>query len=65
MKNLSLDRSDSILRDTVKAGKQFHLDSAEGIQDDAADSPKKLIPKSSEHKPLLCLIASQLLKSQH
>lgn len=69
MRQLSGDENDSILRDNVEAVKQFNWDIV------LLEFQKKvptlirflqlLIPQPSDQKPLLCFIASQILKARH
>ena len=69
MRQLSSDENDSILRDNVEAVKRFNWDIV------LLEFQKKvptlmrflqlLIPQPSDRKPLLCFIASQILKARH
>lgn len=69
MKDISSDSHDSILRDTVEAVKHFHWETV--ILELLKKMPtlmallSHLIPKPTERKPMLCFLASQLLKARH
>lgn len=69
MKRLSSDVHDSILRDTVTAVKQFHWDTVmleyEKMLPTLVMLLRNLIPKPMNKKPLICFVASLLLKSRH
>ena len=69
MKSISSDEYDSILRDHTTALKHFHwdtivLDLLKGVPTLMAFLAH-LISKPAFHKPLLCLLASQILKARH
>ncbi len=69
MKAISSDAHDSILRDTIEAVKHFSwqtvwLELTQKIPT-LMSLLSHLIPKPDEHKPLLCFLASQILKSRH
>lgn len=69
MKSLSSSSYDSILRDTIEAVKHFHWDTV--LFELLKKVPtlmallNQVIKRSAEKKPLLCMVASQLLKSYH
>lgn len=69
MKSISSNDHDSILRDTIEAVKHFHWDTV--MLELLKKVPtlmnllKQLVNRPAEKKPLLCFIASQLLKSRH
>ena len=69
MKELSSEASDSVLRDNVEAVKQFHWDTIrmelEKMLPTLMTFLRNLLPKSSQRIPLICVIASQLLKARH
>lgn len=69
MKIVSSDAHDSILRDSVEAVKRFSWETVwlELSRNIPTLMPllTQLIPRASQKKPLLCLLASQLLKSRH
>ncbi len=69
MKAISSDAHDSILRDTIEAVKHFSwqtvwLELTQKIPT-LMSLLSHLIPKPDEHKPLLCFLASPILKSRH
>lgn len=69
MKAISSDAQDSVLRDTIEALKHFSwetvwLELNQNIPT-LMSLLSQLIPNPTEHKPLLCFVASQLLKSRH
>lgn len=69
MKALSSDAHDSILRDSVEAVKRFSwetvwLELSRNVPT-LMSLLSQLIPGASHKKPLLCFLASQLLKSRH
>ncbi len=69
MKNLSSDEHDSILRDGVTAVKHFHWETV--FLEFSRNAPtlmsllKQLVKRHAERKPMLCFLASLLLKSRH
>lgn len=67
MRNISSAAHDSILRDTMEAIKQFHWETVflelEKKMPTLLSLLSHLIGKGK--KPLLCLVASQLLKARH
>lgn len=69
MKSISSDANASVLKETVEAVKNFSWDTV--ILELLRKVPtlmsllKQLVNKPAEKKPLLCLLASQLLKSRH
>lgn len=69
MKVLSSKDHDSILRDTIEAVKHFHWDTV--MLELLRRVPtlmsllKQLVRRSHEKKPLLCFVASQLLKAHN
>lgn len=69
MKALSSDKYDSVLKDTIEAVKQFHWDTIlmeyEKMLPTLMTLLQNLVPRPSQHKPLICLVVSQLLKSRH
>ena len=69
MKDLSSNKHDSLLSDTVEAVKHFHWETVALELEDKMPTLlillKQLLPRPMEQKPLLCLLASQLLKSRH
>ena len=69
MKSLSSDAYDSILRDTIEAVKHFSWEmvSVEFTRKipTLMSLLSQIIPHASERKPLVCFVASQLLKSRH
>ena len=69
MKDLSSDDRDSVLRDAVEAVKHFNWTTVmmeyEKMMPTLMTLLKQLVPKPIEHKPLLCQVASQILKSRH
>lgn len=69
MKSLSSDAYDSILRDTIEAIKHFNWEmvSVEFTRKipTLMSLLSQIIPRASERKPLVCFLASQLLKSWH
>ena len=69
MKDLSSDDRDSVLRDAVEAVKRFNWTTVmmeyEKMMPTLMTLLKQLVPKPIEHKPLLCQVASQILKSRH
>ena len=69
MKTVSGDAHDSILRDSVEGVKRFSWDTvwlelSQNIPT-LMSLLSQLIPRASQKKPLLCFLASQLLKSRH
>ena len=69
MKDLRSDDRDSVLRDAVEAVKCFSWTTLmmeyEKMMPTFMTLLKQLVPKPIEHKPLLCQVASQILKSRH
>ena len=69
MRQLSSDENDSILRDTIEAVKRFNWDIVLFEFQKHVPTLMRflhlLIPRSSDRKPLLCFIASQILKARH
>ena len=71
MKHMSSDDYDSILRDsyTVEALKHFNWETVmlelEKKLPILLTILKQIVPRPTEQRPLLCLVASQLLKSRH
>ena len=69
MKTLSSEKHDSILRDNVEAIKMFHWDTVwlecEKMLPTLMTVLKNLIPQPTKHIPLICAVASQLLKARH
>ena len=69
MKDLSSDAHDSILRDSMEAVKHFHWDTVMLELLDKIPTLmsllSQLVRRPAEQKPLLCFLASQLLKSRH
>ena len=69
MKQLSSDKHDSVLRDNIEAVKHFHWDTVmlemEKMIPTLISILKHLVPSPSQNKPLVALIASQLLKARH
>ena len=69
MKDLSSDKHDSILRDTVEAVKHFHWETVmlelERKVPTLLTLLKHIVPQPAEQRPLICLVVSQLLKSRH
>ena len=69
MKAMSSDAHDSILRDTIEAVKHFSWETAwlelSHKMPTLLSLLSQLIHKPIEHKPILCFLASQLLKSRH
>ena len=69
MKQLSTNTHDSVLRDTVEAIKFFHWDTVflelEKMVPTLISLLQRLIPRPSEKKPLIAMLASQLLKTRH
>lgn len=68
MKDLSSDKHDSILRDKVEALKCFHWETIMCELEaklTLMNLLKLIVPRAEQHRPLLSLIASQLLKSRH
>ena len=69
MRELSSDRHDSILRDTIEAVKRFSWETV--YLELCKMTPilmsllAQLIPSPEDYKPLMCTIASQLLKCRH
>ena len=69
MKALSSDAQDSILRDSVEAVKHFHWETV--MLELLHNTPtlmsllSQLVRRPAVQKPLLCFLASQLLKSRH
>lgn len=69
MRTLSSEEHNSVLRDNVEAIKMFHWDTVrlecEKMMPTLMTVLKNLIPKPAKHIPLVCVIASQLLKARH
>lgn len=69
MKELSSDKHDSILRDTNEAVKQFSWETVSlelyKMIPTLMTLLALLVPNPDNYKPLLCTIASQLLKCRH
>ena len=69
MKDLSSDDRDSVLCDAVEAVKRFNWTTVmmeyEKMMPTLLTLLKQLVPNPIEHKPLLCQVASQILKSRH
>ena len=69
MKDISSKRHDSILRDTIEAVKRFHWDTIWLELQQKMPTLMSLLSQLVRHpvkqKPLLCLLASQLLKGRH
>ena len=69
MKVLNSKDHDSILRDTIEAVKHFHWDTVmlELLQrvPTLMSLLKEVVRRSDEKKPLLCFLASQLLKAHN
>ena len=66
MKAMSSDAHDSILRDTIEAVKHFSWETVWlELSHKMPTLLSQLIHKPIEHKPILCFLASQLLKSRH
>ena len=69
MKAISSINHNSFLRNSVESVKQFEWEAV--TEELYANVPtlmsmlSNLIPKLADHKPLQCMIASQLLKSRH
>ena len=69
MKDISSDRHDSILRDPLEAVKHFDWDTV--ILELLHKMPtllsllSQIVRQPSQQKPLLCFLASQLIKSRH
>ena len=69
MKALSSTKHDSILRDSVEAVKHFHWDTV--MIELSRNLPtlmsllSRLVGHPADRNPLLCLMASQILKSRH
>lgn len=69
MKDLSSDSNDSILRDTMEAVKLFSWETVKlelfKKVPTLMSLLSRLVNRPAERTPLLCLIASQLLKCRH
>ena len=69
MKDLRSDDRDSVLHDAVEAVKRFNWTTVmmeyEKMMPTLMTLLKQVVPKPIEHKPLLCQVASQILKSRH
>ena len=69
MKSISSDEHDSVLRDTIEAVKWFSWDTVMlefiKMMPTLMSLLQQLVKQPSKKKPLLCLMASQLLKSRH
>ena len=69
MKDLSSDSCDSILRDTVEGVKQFSWETVKIELNRNVPTLmsllSQLIPTPENRTPLICMIASQLLKCRH
>lgn len=69
MKDISSEAHDSILRDLVEAVKYFHWETVmlelQGKMPTLMSLLSLLVRQPSEKKPLLCFLASQLLKARH
>ena len=69
MKDVSSGRHDSILRDTVEAVKRFSWETVNLELTDKVPTLmallSQLVPYPSERKPLLCFLASVILKARH
>ena len=68
---MSSDESDSILRDAYTVEALKHFDWERVMLELEKKLPtlltllKQIVPRPTEQRPLLCLVASQLLKSRH
>ncbi len=69
MKKIGSDQHDSILRDTNEAVKRFSWETVKlelyKMVPTLMSLLSLLVPKPEDHKPLICTIASQLLKCRH
>ena len=71
MKHMSSDDHDSILRDAYMVEALKHFDWERVMLELEKKLPilltllKQIVPRPTEQRPLLCLVASQLLKSRH
>lgn len=69
MSRLSSDSHDSLLRDNIEAVKRFEWELVmlefEKMVPTLVRLLKQIVPKPSQHVPLICLIVSQLLKARH
>ncbi len=69
MKELSSDKSNSVLRDNVEAVKDFHWETVmsefEKKLPTLVNVLKGILPRPAQQRPLLGLLISQLLKSRH
>ena len=69
MKELSSDAQDSILRDTVEAVKYFSWETVKLELNRKVPTLmtllSEIVGKPAKHVPLICFIASQLLKCNH
>ena len=69
MKAMSSDANDSLLRDSVEAVKHFNWETVMlellRMAPTLMSLLSQLVQRPAEQKPLLCFLASQLLKSRH
>ena len=69
MKAMCSDKHDSILRDTREAVQRFHWDTVWlELQKNVPTLMSlliNLVRRPAESKPLLCLLASQIVKARH